>query len=153
MELGAGFHPELTGVENIFLNGTLLGHSRDEIIKRGPAIVEFSEIGEFINAPIRTYSSGMVARLGFAIATAWEPEILILDEILSVGDAGFQVKSEKRMKEIINNGATVLLVSHSPKLIESVCQSAVLMEHGRIIAEGSGQEISEKYNHLLESKG
>ncbi len=153
LELGAGFHPELTGVENIFLNGTLLGHSRDEIQKKGNSIIEFSEIGEFINAPIRTYSSGMVARLGFAIATAWEPDILILDEILSVGDAGFQVKSEKRMKEIIGNGATVLLVSHSPKLIESVCQSAILMEHGRIIGEGSGHEISKKYDQLLESKG
>lgn len=149
LELGAGFHLELTGVENIFLNGTLLGHSTKEIRKKGNAIIEFSEIGDFINAPIRTYSSGMIARLGFAVATAWDPDILILDEVLSVGDAGFQQKCERRMGEIIKNGATVLLVSHSTKLIEDLCQNAVLLEHGRISAIGSGKEISEAYTRSL----
>jgi len=146
LELGAGFHPELTGVENIFLNGTLLGRSISEIQKMGDAITDFSEVGEFINAPIRTYSSGMIARLGFAIATAWDPDILILDEVLSVGDAAFQQKCTQRMNEIINNGATVLLVSHTIKMIETFCQNGILLEHGRITAFGSGKEIGELYS-------
>jgi len=152
LELGAGFHPELTGIENIFLNATLLGYSREEILEKGDAIIDFSEIGEFINSPIRTYSSGMVARLGFAIATAWEPEILILDEILGVGDEGFQKKCECRMIEIINTGATVLLVSHRPKSISDLCQTAVLLEQGQVSAIGNGKEISEAYTNILSAK-
>jgi ABC-2 type transport system ATP-binding protein/lipopolysaccharide transport system ATP-binding protein len=153
LELGAGFHPELTGIENIFLNGTLLGHTRKEIQEMGNKIIEFSEIGEFINAPIRTYSSGMVARLGFSIATAWDPEILILDEVLSVGDVGFKQKCEVRMKEIIGNGATVLLVTHSPSSIETLCQNAILLDQGKIRNMGTGKEISQIYTNLLTTKG
>lgn len=150
LELGAGFHPELTGMENIFLNGTLLGHTRHEIQSKINDILEFSEIGDFINAPIRTYSSGMVARLGFSVATAWEPDILILDEVLSVGDAAFQKKCTNRMVSLIKGNSTVLLVTHSPALIEEMCSQAVLLDHGRIIASGSGEEISRQYVTMLE---
>jgi ABC-2 type transport system ATP-binding protein len=146
LELGAGFHPELTGVENIFLNGTLLGHSRKDIEKKCGDIIEFSELGDFIDAPIRTYSSGMIARLGFSVATAWEPEILILDEILSVGDASFKQKSENRIISIVQGGATVLLVSHSADVIKSLCTNAVLLDHGQVVAQGTGIEISEMYS-------
>jgi ABC-2 type transport system ATP-binding protein len=149
LELGAGFHPELTGIENIFLNGTLLGHSRKEIQQKGNAIIEFSEIGEFINAPLRTYSSGMGARLGFAVATAWTPDILILDEALSAGDAGFQKKCEGRIQSLLKSGATVLLVSHSASTIKKLCSRAALLDHGHLIAIGTSQEISEKYLHML----
>ncbi len=149
LELGAGFHPELTGIENIFLNGTLLGHNRKEIQQKGDAIIAFSELNEFINAPLRTYSSGMVGRLGFSVATAWKPDILILDEVLSVGDAGFQKKCEVKMQSIIKGKSTVLLVSHSPKLIAELCSQAILLDHGQIISEGSGPQISEKYLSLI----
>lgn len=152
LELGAGFHPELTGVENIFLNGTLLGHTRKDIQQHGNAIIDFAELGEFINSPIRTYSSGMVGRLGFAIATAWIPDILILDEVLSVGDAGFQQKCETRIKELIQSGATIILVSHSIATIEKLCSHAILLDHGQVIANGSGDEISKKYSELLERR-
>ena len=145
LELGAGFHPELTGMENIFLNGTLLGHSRKDIIIKCDDIVEFSELSEFIDFPIRTYSSGMIARLGFAIATAWEPELLILDEVLSVGDISFQRKSENRIISIVQGGATVLLVSHSANSIKTLCSNAILLDHGQVIANGTGNEISELY--------
>ena len=150
LELGAGFHPELTGMENIFLNGTLLGHSRTDIQNKIPDILAFSEIGDFINAPIRTYSSGMVARLGFSVATAWQPDILILDEVLSVGDTGFQKKCSTRMQQLIKGDATVLLVTHSPTLIAELCTKAVLMDHGRIISTGSGAEISQTYMKMLD---
>lgn len=151
LELGAGFHPELTGIENTFLNGTLLGHKQKEIKDKLGDILEFSEIGEFINSPIRTYSSGMVARLGFSIATAWTPDILILDEVLSVGDASFQKKCQAKMHSLINGGATVLLVTHSPQLIAELCTHGILLDHGQIIKMGSGQEISDSYVSLLES--
>jgi len=149
LELGAGFHPELTGLENIFLNGTLLGHTRHEIKEKLDTILAFSEIGDFINAPIRTYSSGMVARLGFSIATAWTPEILILDEVLSVGDAAFQKKCSIRMQELITGNCTVFLVTHAPNLIAELCTKAVLLDHGKILASGSGEEISQRYSKML----
>lgn len=149
LELGAGFHPELTGIENVYLNGTLLGHSRHEIKEKIDEIIAFSEIGDFINAPIRTYSSGMVARLGFSVATVWEPDILILDEVLSVGDAAFQKKCTTRMQTLIKGKSTVLLVTHSPTLIAELCTKAVLLDHGKIVSSGSGEEISEQYLELL----
>jgi len=149
LELGAGFHPELTGIENVYLNGTLLGHSRNEIKERIDDILAFSEIGDFINAPIRTYSSGMVARLGFSVATVWEPDILILDEVLSVGDAAFQKKCSTRMQTLIKGKSTVLLVTHSPTLIAELCTKAVLLDHGKIVSSGSGEEISEQYLKML----
>src|SRR6516225_6716895 len=121
LELGAGFHPELTGRENIFLNAALLGHTHKETEGRFDEIIEFAEIGDFIDAPIRTYSSGMVARLGFAVATAWRPDVLILDEVLAVGDEAFQAKCRTRLQSFRDNGATVLLVSHSAELVRSMC--------------------------------
>ena len=149
LELGAGFHPELTGMENIYLNGTLLGHGRKDIQGKIPAIIEFSEIGDFIDAPIRTYSSGMVARLGFSIATAWNPEILILDEVLSVGDEAFAKKCEARMKAIRESGCTILLVSHSTRMISSLCQRVMLLDHGRILGIGPEEQIRDQYLALL----
>jgi ABC-type polysaccharide/polyol phosphate transport system ATPase subunit len=152
LELGAGFHPELTGMENIHLNATLLGHSRKEIKQKIPEILDFAEIGEFIEAPLRTYSSGMVGRLGFSVATAWTPDILILDEVLSVGDAAFAQKCTKRMRSFRESGATVLLVSHSIDTVRSLCQRAVLLEHGNVLQIGSAIEVCEKYDQMIIGK-
>jgi ABC-type polysaccharide/polyol phosphate transport system ATPase subunit len=152
LELGGGFHPELTGMENILLNATLLGHSRKEIKKKIPEILEFAEIGDFIEAPLRTYSSGMIARLGFSVATAWLPDILILDEVLSVGDAAFALKCTERMRSFRKSGATVLLVSHSVDTVRTICQRALLLEHGKILEIGPAKEVSEKYNAMLFGK-
>lgn len=145
LELGAGFHPELTGRENIFLNGTLLGHSRREVESRLAEIIEFAELDTFIDSPLRTYSSGMVARLGFSIATTWRPEILILDEILSVGDEAFRNKCKARMAKYRDEGATTLLVTHDSNTIESLCSRAVWLDHGEIKALGSAKEIVNLY--------
>lgn len=153
LELGAGFHPELTGIENIYLNGTLLGHTRHEINEKLDEIMEFSEIGDFINAPIRAYSSGMIARLGFSVATAWEPEILILDEILSVGDEAFKEKSSHRMRSFLNGKTTVLLVTHSSEMIAELCTKAILLDQGKIVASGSGKDISAQYHQMINSAG
>lgn len=152
LELGAGFHFELTGMENILLNATLLGHSRKEIKQKIPEILEFADIGGFIEAPLRTYSSGMIARLGFSVATAWRPDILILDEVLSVGDAAFTQKCTQRMRSFRESGATVLLVSHSVDTVRSLCQRALLLEHGNVLEIGSASEVSEKYANLIFGK-
>ena len=149
LQLGAGFHPELTGRENIYLNGTLLGHSRSEIEKKYQDIVDFSEIADFINAAVRTYSSGMQARLGFAVASAWQPEILILDEVLSVGDVAFQQKCQKRMREFRDNGTTTVIVSHSPETIASLCERALWLDKGQIAALGKSDKITQIYKTRL----
>ncbi len=149
LQLGAGFHPELTGIENVYLNGTLLGHSRQEVEEKLPEIIDFAGIGDFINAPLRTYSSGMAARLGFSVSTAWVPDILILDETLSVGDAAFVEKCSNRMKEFRNSGATVLLVTHSTEMISELCQRAALLEKGRIMTIGNADEVSERYSEMI----
>ncbi len=146
LELGAGFHPELTGKENIFLNGTLLGHSHQEVVQRFDAIVEFAGLGEFIDAPLRTYSSGMVARLGFAVATAWRPDVLILDEILAVGDEAFQRKCHFLIHEFGLRGTTVLLVSHSAQTVKGICERALWLDHGAIRALGRAEEVAEAYH-------
>jgi ABC-2 type transport system ATP-binding protein len=145
LELGAGFHPELTGRENIFLNGTLLGHSRDEIDKRLDAIMEFSELGNFIEAPIRTYSTGMVARLGFAVATAWKPDILILDEVLSVGDEAFQQKCKNKIDEFRNSQVTTILVTHHMQTMEALCTKAAWLDQGQVRAIGDVKNIISAY--------
>jgi ABC-2 type transport system ATP-binding protein len=147
LELGAGFHPELTGRENIFLNGTLLGHSQREIESRLPDIIEFAELGAFIDSPLRTYSSGMVARLGFSVATAWKPEILILDEVLSVGDEAFRDKCKNRMKKYRDEGTTTLLVTHDARTIESLCSRAIWLDHGEVKATGASKEVVDMYRH------
>lgn len=149
LQVGAGFHPELTGIENVYLNGTLLGHSRKEINEKLPEIINFAEIGDFINSPLRTFSSGMGARLGFAVATAWIPDILILDETLSVGDAAFVQKCSNRMKEFRESGATILLVSHSVEMVANLCQRAALLEHGEIIGLGDAEEVCEQYKEMI----
>ncbi len=137
LELGAGFHPELSGRENVYLNGSLLGYSKEDMDVVYDEIVDFAELQPFMEAPIRTYSSGMYARLGFAVATAHIPEILIVDEILSVGDEAFQAKCQARMKSFQDQGATVLLVSHGMATIEKMCNRAMWLDHGkvRLIAE------------------
>ncbi|HSK65493.1 MAG TPA: ABC transporter ATP-binding protein [Anaerolineales bacterium] len=145
LELGAGFHPELTGRENVYLNGTLLGHTRREIDKRLPEIIEFAELGAFIDSPLRTYSSGMAARLGFSVATAWQPEILILDEILSVGDEGFRQKCQIRMQKYRDLGTTTLLVTHDSTTVETLCSRAVWLDHGQIKGIGPSREVVSMY--------
>jgi homopolymeric O-antigen transport system ATP-binding protein len=145
LELGAGFHPELTGRENIFLNGTLLGHARRELESRLDEIIEFAELSTFIDAPMRTYSSGMVARLGFSVATAWKPDILILDEVLSVGDENFRNKCRARIESFQGQGTTTLLVSHNSSNIETMCSRAIWLDHGVIKAEGLVKQVVELY--------
>lgn len=132
LELGSGFDQELSGVENIYLNGAILGYSKAFLSERCQEIIDFSELGEFIHSPIRTYSSGMMMRLAFSIATVVEPEILIVDEILAVGDAGFQDKSKRRMLELMSGGTTVLFVTHDITQIESMCNKVVWLDHGKV---------------------
>jgi len=145
LELGAGFHPELTGRENIYLNSAILGLTRKEIDEKVPGIIDFSELHEFIDAPIRTYSSGMSARLGFAVATDTNPDILILDEIMAVGDEAFQRKSEARIKTFFEKGITILLVSHNMDTIEKLCTRAVWLDHGEVKEEGIPERVVERY--------
>lgn len=149
LQLGAGFHPELTGRENILLNATLLGHKRNEVQDKLDEIIAFAEIGDFIEAPIRTYSSGMQARLGFAVATAWKPDILILDEVLSVGDASFRQKCFERMTGFRDNGATVLMVSHSIEQVEELCKRAMWLDRGEIKQIGPADEVCDAYRTAL----
>ena len=141
LELGSGFDFDLTGKENIFLNGAILGYSEKFLLEKYDEIVEFSELGNFIETPIRNYSSGMLARLAFSIATVVKPEILIVDEILSVGDTAFQEKSKKRMLELMGGGTTVLFVSHSIEQIREMCNRVIWLEHGRILMQGIASEI------------
>ncbi len=149
IELGAGFDPNYTGRENIFLYGSVLGFSREFLESKYEEILEFSELGDFIDVPIKNYSSGMRARLGFSIATVVEPEILILDEVLSVGDAKFRKKCEKKMQGMFDHGVTVLFVSHSLEQVRRLCNKAILLEHGELIAEGDIDEVSSVYEAML----
>jgi ABC-type polysaccharide/polyol phosphate transport system ATPase subunit len=141
IELGAGFDPELTGRENVFLNGAIFRRSRKEMQRRLPEIVRFAELEQFIDAPLRTYSTGMVARLGFAVASDVEPELLLLDELLSVGDIEFQEKCMVRMGEFLARGATLMLVSHAPQAILKLCTRAVWLHEGRVVADGSAADV------------
>lgn len=145
LELGSGFDFDLTGRENIFLNGAILGYSEEFLLERYEEIVEFSELGGFIETPIRNYSSGMLARLAFSIATVVKPEILIVDEILSVGDAAFQEKSRKRMMELMGGGTTVLFVSHSIQQIRQMCNRVLWMEQGKMQMSGEASEVCDVY--------
>ena len=148
LELGAGFDPNYSGKENIFLYGAILGYSREYIQSKYNEIVEFSELGHFINVPLKNYSSGMKARLGFSIATAVEPDVLILDEVLSVGDAKFRTKSLKKVQSMFQKGVTVLFVSHSIDQVKAICDKAILLDHGRIIAQGDVEEVSDIYDEI-----
>jgi ABC-type polysaccharide/polyol phosphate transport system ATPase subunit len=145
LEFGAGFHPELTGRENIFLNGAMLGYSRKEMEEKFQRIVDFAELWEFIDAPIRNYSSGMVARLGFAVATDITPEILLIDEVLSVGDEAFQRKSGARMEEFRERGATIVLVSHNMNTIQDMCHKVAWLHHGHLQAVGEPEAVIAEY--------
>ena len=145
IELGAGFDMELTARENIYLNGAVLGYSKDFIEQKFDEIVEFSELKEFLDVPVRNFSSGMTARLAFSIATVVDPEILIVDEILSVGDIAFQKKSEAKMKSMIGGGTTVLFVSHSLAQIEKICNRVVWLDHGKVVKIGDAKEICQEY--------
>lgn len=145
LELGSGFDQDLTGYENIFLNGAILGYSKEFLKSRFEEIVKFSELGEFIYAPLRTYSSGMMMRLAFSIAAVVVPEVLIVDEILSVGDASFQEKSRRRMKELMGGGTTVLFVSHEMQQVKMLCQRVLWLEHGRMVGIGPAEEICRQY--------
>lgn len=149
IELGAGFHIELTGRENIVLSGLLMGYSKKEMLEREQRIIDFADIGEFIDAPVKQYSSGMHTRLAFAIATEVDPQVLIVDEILSVGDAGFQQKSFERIDNFRRAGKTILFVSHSMPQIIVHCDRAVLLEEGSIIADGDPTEVAEVYKDIV----
>ena len=145
LELGSGFDFELNGRENIYLNGAVLGYSEQFLNEKFDEIVAFSELGKFIDVPLRNYSSGMVARLAFSIASVVEPDILIVDEILSVGDADFQYKSGKRMQELMGGGTTVLLVSHSIEQIRELCDRVIWLEHGTIKMLGNTDDVCDAY--------
>ncbi|MGA9762559.1 MAG: ABC transporter ATP-binding protein [Gaiellaceae bacterium] len=145
LEVGTGFHPELTGRENIFLNGAILGIRKQEIKKKFDEIVAFSEIERFLDTPVKFYSSGMYVRLAFAVAAHLEPDVLIVDEVLSVGDARFQKKSLGKMGDAATSGSTVLLVSHNMASIESLCTRAMFLEHGRLVTIGETGEVIERY--------
>lgn len=148
LELGAGFDPQYTGAENIYLYGSVLGFSHSFIESKFDEIVEFSGLKEFIDVPIKNYSSGMRTRLGFSIATVVNPEILILDEVLSVGDAKFRKKSESKIMSMFEQGASVLFVSHSVAQVERLCNKAIILEHGTVIANGPVEEITAQYRSI-----
>lgn len=145
LELGSGFDFDLTGRENIFLNGAILGYSESFLKSKYDEIVAFSELEEFIDIPVRNYSSGMIMRLAFSIASMVNPDILIVDEILAVGDAAFQEKSYTRMMEMMSHGTTVLLVSHSIDQIRRLCDRVIWLDHGKIVEQGDTQEICDQY--------
>ena len=153
LEYGAGFHPELTGRENVFLNGALLGFTRRQMEQKFDSIVDFAELWDFIESPLRTYSSGMIARLGFAIATDVEPDILIVDEVLSVGDEAFQQKSSGRMHKFQEQGVTILLVSHNMLVIQQMCDRVAWIDHGRLQIVGTPVESIHLYRESQTTNG
>lgn len=149
LELGAGFHPDLTGRENVFLNGALLGFTHQQMEEKFEGIVDFAELWDFIDAPLRTYSTGMVARLGFAVATDVQPDILIVDEVLGVGDEAFQQKCAERIQSFQQKGTTILLVSHNMLTVRDMCNRAALIDHGQIKATAATEEIIHHYQHSI----
>lgn len=152
LELGVGFHPDLTGEENIYLNGAMLGFNRSEMKRRFDEIVSFSEIGDFIYSPIRTYSSGMLMRLGFSVAMCVDPDILLIDEILAVGDEAFQKKCLERLGEFKSTGKTIVIVSHALDLIKKFCERAILLHEGRLVTDGNPEGVIDKYHAILSTK-
>lgn len=151
LELGAGFDHNYTGSENIFLNGAILGYTRDFLEEKYDEIAEFSELGEFLQVPIKNYSSGMKAKLGFSIATVVSPDILILDEVLSVGDVKFREKSTKKLESLMKKGVTVILVSHSIGAIRKICNTALWLDHGKVMDYGDVDEVCDKYIEAAKS--
>jgi lipopolysaccharide transport system ATP-binding protein len=151
IEVGAGFHPDLTGRENVFLNGTILGMKRDRIKQKFDEIVEFSGLGDFIDTPVKRYSSGMYARLGFSVAAHVDPDILLVDEVLSVGDYLFQNKCLEKMKAVIGSGATVIFISHNLRAVTEMCSRCILLDHGMVVKEGASSEVVQEYLDLGKS--
>jgi lipopolysaccharide transport system ATP-binding protein len=153
LEVGTGFHPELTGRENVYLNGSILGMRRSEIERKFDAIVDFAEIEQFIDTPVKHYSSGMYVRLAFSVAAHLEPEILLIDEVLAVGDVGFQKKSLGKMENISQQGRTVIFVSHNMNALQRLCPQSILLDHGKLIAQDKTSRIIEQYLTAVSSKG
>jgi ABC-type polysaccharide/polyol phosphate transport system ATPase subunit len=153
LELGAGFHPEFTGRENIFLNCSILGMSKEEIEARFEKIVAFSELGDFIDRPVKTYSSGMYVRLGFSVASSVDPDILLIDEALSVGDEHFRGKCTNRLNEFREQGKTILFVSHDMGAVKSMCQWVVLMDKGEVLEQGSAEKVADQYLKRAHARG
>ena len=149
LELGAGFDFELTGRENVYLNGAVLGYTKEFLDEKYDEIVAFSELEPFMGTPVRNYSSGMVARLAFSIASMIDPEILIVDEVLSVGDENFQKKSRDRMVELMSGGSTVLFVSHNTNQVKEICNKAVWLDHGHLVKFGDVKEVCDEYQKSL----
>ena len=152
LELGAGFDADYTGRENIYLYGAILGYSRDYIESKLQEIIDFSELGNFIEVPLKNYSSGMKTRLGFSIATAVDPDVLILDEVLSVGDAKFRKKSLAKVQSMFDKGVTVLFVSHNIDQVKAICNKAILLEKGNVIAQGDVDEVAAIYEEKTKKK-
>jgi len=149
LELGAGFHPDLTGAENVRVNAALLGLTRRQTEERYASIVEFSGIGDFINEPLRTYSSGMMMRLAFSIAVSIDPDILVIDEIIGVGDQAFFAQSFEKLRTFQRAGKTILLATHSTELVKKFCQRAIWLDHGHVVLEGDATEVLDAYHSTL----
>jgi len=145
LELGAGFHPDMTGRENILINGVLLSLTKNEVMERMENIIAFSEIGEFIDLPVRTYSTGMYLRIAFSVAIHMDPKLLLIDEILAVGDEAFQKKSKEALLRLIKGGVTTILVSHNLPAIKEICDRAIWLDEGRIREEGEPERVVEEY--------
>lgn len=152
IELGAGFDPNLTAEENIYINGSILGYSRQFIREHFNQIVDFAEVGNFLGMPIKNYSSGMRARLGFAIATVVKPDILVVDEVLAVGDVAFQKKCMNRMQELLSDGTTLLFVSHSNDTVRKMCKNAIWLDHGQLKMTGTADEVCDAYEKSQQIK-
>jgi ABC-type polysaccharide/polyol phosphate transport system ATPase subunit len=151
LELGGGFHPDLTGRENVLLNGVLLGLTKEEVRQKMSSIIDFSEIGEFVDLPVRTYSSGMYLRLAFSVAIHTDPKIFIIDEVLSVGDEGFQRKSKEAMLKLIKSGVTTVFVSHNLGAVEEICDRSIWLDHGEIMVEGRPEIVIAEYKRKMAS--
>ena len=149
LELGTGFNQEYTGIENIYLNGTMMGYTREEMDKKVQSVVEFADIGEFINQPVKTYSSGMFARLAFAVAINVDPDILIVDEALAVGDTRFQIKCINKMKSLKESGTTILFVSHATEQVKRFCNKAMWIRDGKIVTMGESSEVGDLYEDFM----
>ena len=145
LEIGAGFHPEFTGRENIYLNGSILGYSKEQLKKIEPEVIAFAELEEFIDTPVKYYSTGMYMRLAFSLATAMHPDILVLDEIFAGGDAAFMVKAKARMYEMIDKANIMIMVSHDHQLINALCNRVIWMDHGRLVVDGKPEYVIARY--------
>lgn len=145
LEIGAGFHPEFTGRENIYLNGSILGYKKSEINLIESEVIKFAELEEFIDTPVKYYSTGMYMRLAFSLATAMRPDILVLDEIFAGGDAKFMLKAKNRMHKLINDATIMIMVSHDHELIKSLCNRVIWIDHGKVVGDGEPKDIVDKY--------